>query len=171
MSHDFTIRATTIADLEAVTELLAASYPALMAGSYDEPLLSQLLPVICQANPTLLLSGTFYVAQTDDAKLIACGGWTPERPPGTGDDQTGLGHIRHFATHPKWLRRGLGRAIYEACEADARLQGIIEFECYSSLNAEPFYRSVGFRRVREVLVPMPNGLRMPAVLMEHKQVT
>jgi GNAT superfamily N-acetyltransferase len=167
MPCEFTIRPTTLEDFGAITELLAASYPVLMLGSYDEPLLSQLLPIICQANPTLLSSGTYFVAEANTGALTACGGWTPERPPGTGNDQSGLGHIRHFATHPDWLRRGLARCIFETCEADAISQGIDRFECYSSLNAEPFYRSLGFRRVRKVLVPMSNGLQMPAVLMER----
>lgn len=167
MCCDFTIRASTIADLKAVTQLLTASYPALMAEGYDEPLLSLLLPNITQANPTLLSSGTYYVAETVTGTLAACGGWTLQRPPGTGDDQSGLGHIRHFATHPDWLRRGLARAIFAACEAAARSKGISRFECYSSLNAERFYQSLGFRRLRDVLVPMPGGVRMPAVLMER----
>jgi hypothetical protein len=32
----------------------------------------------------------------------ACGGWTAESP-GGGEAQSSLGHVMHFATHPKTL--------------------------------------------------------------------
>jgi hypothetical protein len=54
-----------------------------------------------------------------------------------------LGHIRQFATHPNWTRRGIGRALFERCVADARAAGVCTFECYSSIGAERFYRALG----------------------------
>jgi len=76
-----------------------------------------------------------------------------------------LAHIRHFATHPDWTGRGAGRAIFERCEAEARAAGFTRFTCYSSRNGEPFYAALGFRRVREIEVPMGPELRFPSVLM------
>ncbi|MBA4174894.1 MAG: GNAT family N-acetyltransferase, partial [Hyphomicrobium sp.] len=53
------IRVATPEDREAVTRLLQRSYPALMAGSYEPAVLAAALPLMTQANPALLASGTF----------------------------------------------------------------------------------------------------------------
>ncbi|MGB7249783.1 MAG: hypothetical protein WBC73_12660 [Phormidesmis sp.] len=50
-----------------------------MQSAYSPDVLSGVLPAIAQANPTLLSSGSFYLAETAGA-LIGCGGWTPQRP-------------------------------------------------------------------------------------------
>ena len=74
-----------------------------------------------------------------------------------------LGHIRHFGTHPDWTNRGIGRAIYRLCEADARSAGITSFECYSTFNAESFYSVLGFESIRSIDVE-GGALSKPGVL-------
>jgi N-acetylglutamate synthase-like GNAT family acetyltransferase len=99
-----------------------------------------------RANPKLLSSGTYYVAESEAGSIVGCGGWTRERP---GEDaQVGrIGHVRHFGTHPDWIRRGIGSAIFQRCREQARASGISELECYASLNAERFYAALGFERI------------------------
>lgn len=163
----FTIRVAGPADEAGVEALLAASYPVLMAPGYDAASLAAFLPVITRANPALLASGTFYLAETGDGAVIGCGGWSTGRP-GSGKLEAGLAHIRHFATHHGWARCGIGRALYETCEAAARAAGVRRFECYASLNAVAFYEALGFVPVREIKLPMPRGVTAPAMLMERR---
>ncbi len=145
--------------------LLAVSYPKLMAGAYDRALLRLALPTITQPNSRLLASGSYFVVHVPGFDpLAACGGWTFDAP-GSGVVKSGVAHIRHFATHPDWIGRGIGRAIYNRCEADARAAGAQEFECYSSLNAQRFYEVLGFTPIRMVDVPMASGIVFPSVLM------
>jgi N-acetylglutamate synthase-like GNAT family acetyltransferase len=121
-------------------------------------MLAPALELMTRANPALLSSGTYYVAESQGGILVGCGGWTREQP-GDGNTKEGIGHIRHFATHPEWIRRGIGSAIYRRCETDARKAGIIRFECYSSLNAAVFYSALGFERICLVDIEMtPNVL-------------
>ena len=157
------VRPATPDDAATVSAILAASYPALMRGAYDQALLVRALPLITRANPHLLASGTYYIA-FEGSEAVACGGWS-HRPPEADRGEPGLAHIRHFATHPDWTGRGAGRAIFERCEAEARAAGFRRFICYSSRNGEPFYAALGFRRVREILVPMGPQLRFPSILM------
>ena len=117
--------------------MLQASYPLLMRQHYEPHLLSAALPALTTASPELLRSGTYYVAETRGHVIVGGGGWTRERP-GQGDVEAGLGHIRHFATHPRWLGRAVGRLIYDVCKRQARSMGVNRFECYSSLNAVGF---------------------------------
>ena len=96
--------------------------------------------IIEESNPRLLASGNFTVAESEAGAIIGCGGWSKERP-GSNEIAEGIGHVRHFATHPKWLHRGIGRAIFETCVKQAEAAGIGRFQCYSSLVAIPFYEA------------------------------
>ena len=135
-----------------------------MKPAYDEVLLAPALKLMTRANPALLASGTFYIAEAQDGLAVGCGGWTLERP---GDDvvEAGLGHVRHFGTHPDWINRGIGRAIYRLCEADARSAGITSFECNASLNAEKFYSALGFESIRRMDCELSSAVMLPGVLM------
>lgn len=164
MPADFTVRIATPGDAARVGELLSASYSELMPSAYDAAALAPVLGAMTRANPALLATGTYFAAETGDGRLVGCGGWTPERP-GSGDVSPGLGHIRHFATHPNWIGRGIGRAIYDRCETQARAAGLERFECYASLNAEKFYAALGFTPVRNFEVEMGESLKFPSVLM------
>jgi GNAT superfamily N-acetyltransferase len=161
------IRSAIPDDAGLVDALLAASYPALMAPAYDRITLAAALPLMTRANPDLLESGTFYVAQTREGMIIGCGGWTRARP-GSGDIEPGLAHIRHFATHPRHVGRGIGRAIYNRCHSEARIADMVRFECYSSLNAEPFYAAVGFAPVRKMEICLADRVIFPCVLMSRQ---
>lgn len=156
------VRTATPNDAETVGAVLAESYPRLMREAYPDDLLERALPMITRANPELLRSGRYHIAESEAGEAMACGGWS-DRPPGGGPD--GHAHVRHFATHPDWTGKGAGRAIYETCEAEAAAAGFGGFVCFSSLNGAGFYAALGFRRVREIRVPMGGGIRFPSVLM------
>ena len=165
---DFTVRGASPQDAEAVSALLAASYPLLMAFGYDPILFARALPVLTKANPALLSTRTWYVVEALGAndRLVGCGGWARQRPdmPNERVDPV-LGHIRHFATHPNWTRRGIGRALFDRCVTDARAAGVCSFECYSSIGAEGFYRALGFSTVEPMKLVLAENLTIPGVRM------
>lgn len=162
----FTIRLATPDDAAAVSALLAACYPVLLAGTYHPDVLAALLPRMTTASPTLLASGSYFVAVAADGQVIGCGGWTRERP-GNGAVADGLGHVRHVGVHPDWAGRGVGRALFARWLEQARAAGIREFECYATLNAEGFYRALGFESERPLDVDMGAGPKMPSMLMRR----
>lgn len=159
------IRIAGATDASAVRQVLAASYPLLMADAYDEALLARALPLMTQANPRLLGSGTYYLAELG-AEPVGCGGWTHEEP-GSGLLVPGVAHIRHFGVVERFAGRGVGRALYDRCAADARKSGVQRFDCYSSLNGEAFYSALGFNVVRPVEVPMGADLKFPSLHMSR----
>lgn len=166
MSAGFTIRVARPDDEPATTALLEASYSELMHASYDQDLLAAALPAFTRANPELLQAGTYHLAESESGLVVGCGGWTRERP-GTGDVEDELGHLRHFATHPKWIGFGVGRSVYEVCERQARSEGVTCLECYSSLNAEGFYAGLGFETIRRIDLKLSPHLTFPGVLMRR----
>jgi GNAT superfamily N-acetyltransferase len=161
------IRIARPSDSEAVSALLAASYSNLLTACYDSDTLNRALPFMTRANPALLRSGTYYVAERGPGNLVGCGGWTTARP-GSGEIIEGEAHIRHFATHPEWVGRGVGSSLLARCFSDARTLGIRKLHCFSTLNAERFYRASGFETIGPIGVPMGRSLIFPSVLMSRK---
>ena len=159
------IRLASERDAASVDHVLQSSYGSLMKEAYDAALLERVLPAMTKANPALLSSGTYYVAMCD-TNIVACGGWTAQKP-GTSEILPGLGHVRHFATHPGWVRRGIAKAIYGMCEWQAIAAGIETFEVFSGLNAMSFYASIGFDIVRRMEVPMGDA-NLPIALMTKR---
>lgn len=158
-----TVRVATPDDHEAISGLFTASYGALMRSAYEAAVLDAALPLMTRANPLLLASGTFFIADAA-GNIVGCGGWTRARP-GRGDVESGLGHVRHFATHPDYTGLGVGRALYDACEGQALAASVKRFECYASLNAEGFYSALGFEALARISVPLNDEIRLPAVHM------
>jgi len=115
--------------------------------------------LISKANPALLRTGTYYVAETDGA-LLAAGGWTPMSIPGHAS-------IRHVVTDDRHLRRGIGRALLDHALGTAQLAGIRHLECKSTFTAVPFYRALGFTELGAIEVTLAPGITFPAVLMER----
>ncbi|SRR5258708_25475834 len=163
----YLIRIARPSDSDAVSAVLAASYSSLLTARYDSDTLDRALPFMTRANSALLRSGTYYVAERGPGNLVGCGGWTAERP-GSGEIVEGEAHIRHFATHPEWVGRGVGSSLLARCFHDARTLGIRKLHCFSTLSAERFYRSSGFETIGPIDVPMGRSVTFPSVLMSRE---
>ena len=166
MAEAFTVRVATPNDAEPIGTLLRACYPRLIPAGYPADILARALSLITSPNPALLRSGTYYLAEKPDGTFAGCGGWTFERPGAAGVPiDPKRGHIRHFATHPDCIRRGVGRALFERCVADAQPSGVRQFECYSSLVSERFYRALGFVRLEPITIALGPGITFPSIRM------
>jgi GNAT superfamily N-acetyltransferase len=158
-SMTLTLRPAIKDDLAAVDRLLADSYPRLLAADYPPSVLVTALPIISRAQPELVISGRYFLAlQGED--LLAAGGWSMAAP--------GMGHVRHVVTDYRHQRRGIGRALMGAVLADARAADVGRMACLSTLTAERFYASLGFRSLGPAMVPLRPGIDFPAVRMEMR---
>lgn len=160
------IRAATLADLDAVDALLQRSYPRLLKADYPPSILVTALPRMTKAQPALLTSGTYYVAEAD-ARLLGAGGWTPGIPGRGQATEPGRANVRHVVTDPDALRRGIGRALLETIFWEAKAAGMRWMHCMSTRTAEPFYASMGFLRRGEITVPLGPGIDFPAIEMRR----
>lgn len=166
----FTVRVATPSDAAGVSAALAASYGKLLTSHYSAEQLDRALPLMSAANPVLLRSGRYYVAETSAHQIIACGGWSLERP-GTTEIVQGLAHVRHFATDPNWVGCGIASAILSRCIRDAAALGTRSMEAYSTLAAVGFYRTHGFFVVASIDVPLAPGFGFPSTLMRLDTMT
>ncbi|MBO6717850.1 MAG: GNAT family N-acetyltransferase [Rhizobiaceae bacterium] len=158
------VRTAKPEDQDVLSALIAAAYARLDNGQYDRAQLSAALPAMSKANPRLLRSGTYYVIEVDGV-AAACGGWSFEQP-GSTMTEDGVAHIRHFATHPDFLRRGLARSLLDRCLEEARAKGARIMKSQATLPAEKFYESAGFRTRCTFNVEMGPGLELPVLDME-----
>lgn len=159
------VRPATPADIGAVDAVLGRSYGPLLRADYPPSTLVLALPRMARAQPQLLASGRYFVAE-EGGQPLGAGGWSLE-PPGGGHVVPGLGHVRHVATDARAARRGIGRAVMERVMAEARVAGALRLSSLSTLTAVPFYAALGFRSVRPVLLRF-GGAEFPAVEMERE---
>lgn len=130
------IRIAEPKDADAVSRVLLASYGSLLRGWYQDEVLAAALPAMTRANLALLSSGRYFVVELE-GRVVACGGWSAEKPGGALIPR--LAHARHFATDADFINRGCGGAILDRCLDEAAGEGFVEMESVSSLTAEAFY--------------------------------
>jgi GNAT superfamily N-acetyltransferase len=161
----FSIRIANLHDAAEVTALLEASYASQLRNCYRPEVLAKALPLMTKANPRLLGSGTYYVAQAE-TELVGCGGWSNEAP-GTREMTEGTAHIRHVATHPGWLRHGIGRRLLFRCFEEAASLGIGNLQCHSTVVAVDFYLAVGFQVVGPLEMRLAPDISIDGVLLRR----
>lgn len=152
------VRASTRADLAAVDWLLSRSYPKLLKADYPPSVLVTALPLISRAQPALMASGTYFVAE-EAGEILGAGGWTRDRR------YRRTGHIRHLVTDASHQRRGIGRALISHVLDQARGADILQMECWSTRTAERFYQAMGFETLGPMEVSLAPGIVFPAVRM------
>lgn len=157
----FRIRPSNAADLARVDALLARSYPRLLKADYPPSVLVTALPIISRAQPRLLTSGTYFVAETEEGAIVGAGGWTPR------GRVRGIGAVRHLVTSADHTRQGIATALMEQVFASARAAGIVHMECQATRTAVPFYRSVGFAERGAIAIDLAPGVTFPAIAMHR----
>ena len=170
-------RLATPADSEAIAALMRASAGALFPRFYGEREAASALLHVADFDTTLAEDGTYYVHEAG-GELVACGGWSRRNRLYTGsgdaaddgrllDPATEPARVRAMFVRPDWTRRGLGRAILDACRDAARAEGFTTLALMATLPGEQLYRAYGFREVERVMLTMPDGVRIEAVAMER----
>jgi GNAT superfamily N-acetyltransferase len=125
----------------------------------------------------LVHDGTYFVHEAD-GEIVACGGWSRRNKlyagPGDAEDDDRLldplaepARVRAMFVRTDWTRRGLGRAILEACEHAARAEGFSRFVLGATLPGVPLYEAFGFAEVERFMLTMPDGVATECVAMER----
>ena len=155
----------TIKDVPEISAMFERSYSVLLAPDYEGDLLSVALPIMGQARPELVTSGRFFTVRLN-GNLVGAGGWSTHAP-GNPRDHT-QAHFRHVATDPSATRMGVGTVLLASIFDQARAEGVPSLMAYSTLTAEPFYAGKGFKRIREISVPLAGRVLFPCVEMLAK---
>lgn len=154
---ELSVRVATEADRDQLEQLISDCYSEVYPNWYDDEVIDAAKHSMLRVDANLLASGR-YMAAEKGGKLAGCGGWSIASP--------GTGQIRHFATHPDFMRQGVGAAILNACFDAAAKEGVKTLQCFSSTAAEEFYARHGFERKQDVSIMLDGRVAFPAVLME-----
>jgi GNAT superfamily N-acetyltransferase len=180
----FPLRPATYADRAALQALIARSARELSALDYRVEQIEGALQGAFGVDTQLIDDGTYFVAEhlpahgDMPARVVGCGGWSRRRTLFGGDShaarsaveldpRTDAARIRAFFVDPDHSRRGIGRALLERCEAEARLQGFTRFELMGTLPGVRLYRALGYVAGEPVHYPVAPGVTIQFVPM-HK---
>ena len=150
----YQLRTATHADRPALRVLIARSARELGAADYRPEQIEGALQGAFGVDTQLIDDGTYFVAEAA-GRLVGCGGWSwrrtlfggdshSERNADELDPRTDAAKIRAFFTDPGCARRGIGRALLERCEAEARAHGFTRFELMGTLPGVRLYQALGY---------------------------
>src|SRR6267154_3767797 len=151
---DYIIRKATLSDRAAITQLIKDSARSLSREDYTDAQIEGAIATVFGVDTNLILDATYFVAD-HNGELIGCGGWSKRKTLFGGDqystrDASYLdpkrepAKIRAFFIHPRHARKGIARAILEACETEAKAAGFQSLELMSTLPGIKLYRACGY---------------------------
>jgi GNAT superfamily N-acetyltransferase len=170
------LRVAAPQDADALDRLMKESAAAIFPRFYDETQTASALVHVAEVDPMLLADGTYFVLESA-GEAVACGGWSRRDRlyAGAGaadgdarllDPATEPARVRAMFVRDDWTRRGLGRRILEECEAAAAREGFTRLALMATLPGVPLYAAYGFDTVEEVVLTLPDGVRLGGVAME-----
>lgn len=164
-------------DVPTLRSLIAASSRALAKDVYSNQQIEAAIGSAWGVDTQLIRDATYFVAQAG-AEIVGCGGWSKRQTLFGADAQHGrdaspltpgrdAAKVRAFFVRPDWARRGVGRAILERCESEARKAGFTKAELLATLPGTRLYAAMGYAGEARVSYPLPGGVLIDFVPM-HK---
>jgi GNAT superfamily N-acetyltransferase len=169
------LRKAALDDVPALVRLIADSARGLSQDDYTSEQIETALGAAWGVDTELIRDGTYFVAEAR-AETVGCGGWSRRRTLFGGDAQGGRqselldpakdsARIRAFFVHPDWARLGIGDALLDRCEAEARTNGFESIELLATLPGWRLYSARGYAGDRRAAYPLADGLTIEFVPM------
>ena len=148
------LRPATLDDRSELESLIARSARGLASSAYTSQQIEAALGGAFGVDTQLIRDGTYFVAEVQ-GRIVACGGWSlratlfgadghTQRDARQLDPRTDAARIRAFFIDPGHARQGLGRAILQRCESEARARGFRRLELMAMLSGVDFYLAHGY---------------------------
>jgi GNAT superfamily N-acetyltransferase len=175
MHPSWPLRPASAADAEAIKALIERSIRELGAADYSREQIEAALRGAFGLDSQLLADGTYYLVDSG-GELLGCGGWSYRRTLFGGDARAGrdaglldpltdAAKIRAFFVDPRAARRGIGSALLEHCESEARRRGFRRIELMATLPGVRLYAARGYRAGERVRYELGPGLSIEFVPM------
>jgi GNAT superfamily N-acetyltransferase len=164
----FTLRKATLDDRPGIEELIKLSARGLSRADYSDQQIEGAIRTVFGVDTNLIEDGTYFVVESG-GELIGCGGWSKRRTLFGGDqyqtrDASALdpitepAKIRAFFVHPAHARKGVARAILNACESEAKAAGFQALELMATLPGIKFYEASGYQGTESVELSVGDGI-------------
>ena len=175
---DWAMRLATRDDRDAIGALIEASARGLSREDYTDAQIEAAIASVFGVDSDLIDDQTYFVVE-QGGQLIGCGGWSKrktlfggdgyaEREDGFLDTATEFAKIRAFFIHPDFARRGIGRALLDRCETEARAAGFAGVELMSTLPGLKLYRACGFVERERLYLETQSGEWLGLVPMRKR---
>jgi GNAT superfamily N-acetyltransferase len=172
---DIQLRPARLEDCEVLERLIARSARELSAGDYTPEQVEGALRGAFGVDTQLIRDRTYFVAEAG-GKIVGCGGWSKrrtlfggdaraERDAALLDPRADAAKIRAFFIDPDYARRGIGTAILERCEAEARAEGFARFELMATRPGVRLYAAHGYVPHEVIVYPLDDGITIEFVPM------
>lgn len=177
---EFELRQAVETDVAVIGDLIAASVRGLATGIYDDTQIELSIHSVFGVDHQLIADGTYFVAESDDGRIVGCGGWSKRRTlygasvyadsrdPEMLDPLEDAAKIRAFFVHPGAARKGIGRAILARCESEAVAAGFRSAEMMATLPGVPLYQACGYEKLESVGVPLGDGTEIECIRMRKE---
>ena len=157
----YQIRPATASDKPQLEALIARSARELSKADYTPDQIEAALRGAFGVDSQLIQDGTYFVVESD-GECIGCGGWSyrrtlfggdarAERDASALDPHQDAAKIRAFFIDPAHARRGLGQALLERCESEARAHGFSRCELMATLPGVRLYAARGYVALSEMI--------------------
>lgn len=175
-ASDYTLRLAALDDVPVLHALIARSIRALGAADYTRAQIDAALQGAFGVDTAIIKDGTYFVTESRDREVVACGGWSRrrtlfgsdarvERDESWLDPKSDSAKIRAFFVDPAHARHGIGRAILARSEADAIRAGFRTLEMMATLPGVRLYERCGYVPSLAIEHPLPGGLTIRFVPM------
>ena len=178
---DFFLRKATVDELAEISVLISESVRGLAKGYYNDQQIELSVTSVFGIDRQLIEDETYFVAEID-GRIVGCGGWSRRRTLyGASiyeesrdstflDPSIDAAKIRAFFIHPEAARKGIGRAILNACEDEARNLGFRFAEMMSTLPGVPLYSACGYSGDERIKIPVGEGVTIDCIKMKKELV-
>lgn len=172
---DFTLRKALMADVEGVERVLQESLKGISSLHYDPAQIASALLYVARLDRELIEDQTYYVAEAS-GEIVGCGGWSRRAKLYAGsaakqdevrflDPRSEPARVRAMFVLPGWARKGIGKAILDRCEEEARHAGFRRMELMAMLSGEAMYARCGYAAVEPVQGTLTDGTPFPMTRM------
>jgi GNAT superfamily N-acetyltransferase len=178
----FTLRKAADEDVAAIGEVISESVRGLAKGIYDERQIELSIRTVFGVDHQLIADGTYFVAEDHAARIVGCGGWSKRktlygassydqsRDPELLDPGVDAAKIRAFFVHPDFARQGIGSAILDRCESEAKEAGFVMAEMMATLPGVPLYLVRGYSGDEHVQIPVGEDVEIECIRMRKKLI-
>lgn len=179
MNLKYTLRCATRADESTLRMLIEDSVKGLSTNDYTSTQIAAALQSAWGLDTQLVSDGTYFVADSPDAGIIGCGGWSrrktlfgsdanPDRDPEMLDPTTDAARIRAFFVRPGFARQGIGRAILARCEDEALRQGFRRLELLATIPGHRLYKAFGYEGDKRQSFVLAGGIHIDFIPMAKR---
>ena len=173
----FTLRKAILDDQAEIEKLIAESVRGLSRDDYNAEQIELSIKTVFGVDKDLIADQTYLIAEAEDGKIVGCGGWSKRktlygasvyehtRDSNLLNPETEPAKIRAFFIHPDFARQGIGTAILDACEEEAKAHGFTSAEMMATLPGVKLYAVRGYTGDEQVKVPIGKGEEIICIRM------